>query len=296
MPRPLISRILLPVLHGLILILSLSVVWGLVEEPSARELAEQAGTLVILLWLVSVAWLLRRRRSTDRLFRDAEPPPPCWTGGHVLLAFLMFVLIPSALVLGARLSNTGGVLAAQNASGVLIVCLILMMIRRRGHDPADALGLRFLDGRVRDGLLAFIAALPGLVTVSYLWSLFVVRLVGEGVDLRQDIVKVFAETESPSVRVQVFVAAVLIAPIIEELLFRGLLYGYLRRRVRPVLAMIAVGVLFGAVHNSPVSLLPLSLLGIVMCYLYEKTGLLTVPILAHLLFNLVMLILMMLVT
>jgi membrane protease YdiL (CAAX protease family) len=67
---------------------------------------------------------------------------------------------------------------------------------------------------------------------------------------------------------------VVIAPIAEELFFRGLVYGALRNSWSPIPAMLAVGVVFGALHVSSgiEAVPPLMLLGIVFCWIYEKTG------------------------
>ena len=272
---------------------TITVAWGIIERPTLRQLAELIPTFLLLVWLLSAAWFLPRCAS-GTVFPQAEPARPCWTAAHVALVFLLFLLLPGAFALIALKWAPGHVFAASSLAKLLVFCVVMAMIRQRGRNPAEALGLhlRSHDGRVAAGLIAFVAGLPGIVVVSSLWTGFLDRLFGEGVDLRQEIVKVFAETSSRSLRIQIAVAAVLVAPIIEELLFRGLLYGLLRRHVRPGLAMVAVGVLFGAIHDSPAAFVPLSLLGVLMCYLYEKTGRLSVPIIAHLIFNGVMLALM----
>ena len=79
-----------------------------------------------------------------------------------------------------------------------------------------------------------------------------------------------------------------VAPICEELLFRGFVFRALRnwRGVWPAAAI--TGVLFGAVHglSAPaVDLLPLAFLGFVLCIVYERSGSLYPCIALHVLNN-----------
>lgn len=65
------------------------------------------------------------------------------------------------------------------------------------------------------------------------------------------------------------------APIAEELLFRGFLFGALRERMHVVLAIVVSGVVFALVHvaGSPVEFLPaLAALGAGLAWLYHQTG------------------------
>jgi membrane protease YdiL (CAAX protease family) len=80
---------------------------------------------------------------------------------------------------------------------------------------------------------------------------------------------------------------VVLAPIFEELFFRGLFYPALRRRMGPMPAIILNGAIFGILHLQPLFMLSLVLVGVVLAYLYEKTDSLFAPMMAHALYNLV---------
>lgn len=78
-----------------------------------------------------------------------------------------------------------------------------------------------------------------------------------------------------------------VAPLAEELFFRGFLFGALRRRGLVVAAGVS-GLAFGLAHlgGSPVGfIVPLALLGILLALLYERTGSLYPPIALHALNN-----------
>ena len=86
----------------------------------------------------------------------------------------------------------------------------------------------------------------------------------------------------------VIVLVTVIAPLGEELFFRGFFFGALRNWRGPILAAILTGLTFGLVHagSSPVGyLVPLAFFGIGLCLLYEWTGSLYPPIALHALNN-----------
>lgn len=88
----------------------------------------------------------------------------------------------------------------------------------------------------------------------------------------------------------VIVVVVILAPVFEELFFRGLFYPALRNRLKPALAVVLNGAVFGVIHFQPLFMVSLILVGIVLAYLYEKTDSLVAPIVAHSLYNLAVII------
>lgn len=75
-------------------------------------------------------------------------------------------------------------------------------------------------------------------------------------------------------------------PVAEELLFRGVLFGYLRRRWGLLIASLGSAVLFGLAHGIA-SALPTVLLGLYLAWQRERDGSLLGPMLLHALNNLV---------
>lgn len=65
---------------------------------------------------------------------------------------------------------------------------------------------------------------------------------------------------------------ILVAPLVEEIIFRGYFYQTLRQIFHPKLAILIGGILFGVIHLEFNVLIPLSVLGIIICSLYEKTN------------------------
>lgn len=78
---------------------------------------------------------------------------------------------------------------------------------------------------------------------------------------------------------------VLVVPLAEELVFRGILYPAIKGYGFPRLALWGTSALFAAIHFNLAIFLPLLLLALVLTWLYEKTDNLLAPIAAHSLFN-----------
>ncbi len=81
------------------------------------------------------------------------------------------------------------------------------------------------------------------------------------------------------------VSAVVVAPICEEFLFRGLVYGVFKRFGERIFAYVASSIFFAVVHGHVPTVLPLCLLAVALCLAYEITGCLWVPVAMHALFN-----------
>ena len=81
------------------------------------------------------------------------------------------------------------------------------------------------------------------------------------------------------------VLAVLVAPLAEEAMFRGILYPTVKQSGYPRAAVWVTSVFFGVMHFNLLSFVPLTLFSLLLIYLYERTGSLWAPITAHSLFN-----------
>jgi membrane protease YdiL (CAAX protease family) len=98
------------------------------------------------------------------------------------------------------------------------------------------------------------------------------------------------DTEKWQLIFQIGLSTVVLAPLVEELLFRGLLQGLLRDKLQRPTAWLAIATtsfLFAIMHYSQgPAPIPLFFFSLVLGYLYERTGRIAVPILTHALLNL----------
>jgi membrane protease YdiL (CAAX protease family) len=82
-----------------------------------------------------------------------------------------------------------------------------------------------------------------------------------------------------------FLTLIVVAPFFEELLFRGYLYGKLRKIIPPWVAVLIVSALFGTVHGQWNVAIDVFALSIVLCTLREITGNIWAGVLLHMLKN-----------
>lgn len=130
------------------------------------------------------------------------------------------------------------------------------------------------------GLLAWGAYMFGSVVISLAVSQYI-----PGVDLDQKQDVGFNALVGQLDIIYAFIAIVIVAPIVEEVVFRGYLYGSLRSKLYPWVAALVVSILFGAVHGQLNVGIDTFLLSLVLCYLRDKTGAIWSGIFVHALKN-----------
>jgi len=82
------------------------------------------------------------------------------------------------------------------------------------------------------------------------------------------------------------ISTVLLAPIAEEVVFRGLVYTRLRRAMPASAAMLLSSLMFGVLHGQIVWIVYAAFLGVIMAAVFERTGSLHSSIILHVVFNL----------
>jgi membrane protease YdiL (CAAX protease family) len=130
-------------------------------------------------------------------------------------------------------------------------------------------------------------------TVVGIWILFgVLQATGYmkwmeslGVESTQETVKLLQTATDPTILTLMGLAAVVVAPICEEIVFRGYLYPFAKKFSGPWVAAICSGVVFAAAHGSLAALLPLAIFGFLLAVIYEKTGSLWATMAIHFCFN-----------
>jgi membrane protease YdiL (CAAX protease family) len=79
--------------------------------------------------------------------------------------------------------------------------------------------------------------------------------------------------------------AVIIAPVAEEFIFRGVLFPFLKQHSLPRTAWLGLNLFFAFIHGDAAIFIPLFVLSLALTWLYEKTDNLLAPMCAHALFN-----------
>jgi membrane protease YdiL (CAAX protease family) len=132
------------------------------------------------------------------------------------------------------------------------------------------------------GTLLFLPAAWGLQALSG----WLIELDKRHHAAQQQVVQILQQADSPWIeRFFMGVLAVMIAPVVEEMLFRGILYPAIKQNGFPRAAWWVTSLVFAALHHNLPTFVPLAVFSLVLIYLYEKTGSLWASITAHSLFN-----------
>ncbi|MDR3458426.1 MAG: type II CAAX endopeptidase family protein [Verrucomicrobiae bacterium] len=183
------------------------------------------------------------------------------------------------------LDDTGSVLVATlSFHGAAIVAGIVFL---KLHDIRwrEALGWHPDTWRLQLLLTVTVlaAALPVMFGLKYLSVLLFQKMHWTVEDQRA--VEMFSSVKSTGLRIYLGFFAVVLAPLGEEFVFRGLLFSAAKKYGWSKTGWIGVSLLFAAIHLSPPIFLPLFVLALALTWLYVKTEGLLAPIVAHSLFN-----------
>ena len=130
-------------------------------------------------------------------------------------------------------------------------------------------------------------------TVLTMWAIFAglyaigydTLMESFGVKQVQDTVEIFKETKSNSVLILMSITTVFVAPICEEVVFRGYLYPVLKKFNGVWIGAFVSALVFSGAHGSMSALLPLFIFGLMLVLLYESTGSIWMCMAVHFLFN-----------
>ena len=180
-------------------------------------------------------------------------------------------------------SMTGGILLG----GGFIALSILFLVKDSLKLPLSSLGLRAapLTNLLPVVLLYALFFFP-LALLALLWMQLLEVLGYE--PMAQEVVKMFMDALERGNLLEISLMvfnAVILAPLWEELIFRGLFFGYLKSRMPVLPALLFSSLVFAAYHFNLAALLPLLIVGIAAGYVYERTRSLYFAIFFHAFFN-----------
>ena len=141
----------------------------------------------------------------------------------------------------------------------------------------DALGFVGSLGRA---LVCLLAAYPLLMLVQAM-----VYGASGGNVAPQDVVEFLQSAKSPRDRAAILVMAIIVAPVAEEIIFRGYLYPVGKKYLGAFVSALVTAVLFAILHGHAASIPALFTLALCLALSYEKTGSLLVPMIMHAVFN-----------
>lgn len=271
--------------------------------PSEAELAEKLAGRPDLFWIQAAALAAALAVGAAGLvvlcrflFRPAGrrepqgiPASAAWSAPEVALLALAFLAAPPAVVAAATLfgapafeppdlrSEHVTLLMGAHALVAAIAVMIAVVRRRRGLQALGLPGPAPLSA-ARAGLVACIGVFP-LVHLARFLTTLIFRSLEKVPDLNPTAAVLVAEDSLPRV-IAIAIGAAIVVPITEEILFRGVLYAAIRNRAGPGVAILLSAGIFAVVHPR-VDAAAIVVFAIVLAGVYEKTGSLVAPIVAH---------------
>jgi len=228
--------------------------------------------------------------------RSGSPPTEVpWYATDAIMLIAMFIVtsfsvqVVAVLLLGKE--NPWALVPPLLVSPVLTLALAYVVLRVRV--PKDAavaplIGLR-LPGTIWPYVRALRPALVGLAAIYALAQAQGALLEYLRIDPtqlpKQPVVDLLHKSDTPALTILVSLFAVLMAPFTEEVLFRGMLYLPLRSRMGPVLGGALASLVFAAVHYYALGFAHLFVVALILTALFEVTGTLFVPMVAHAVHN-----------
>ena len=202
------------------------------------------------------------------------------------LANVVALALHASHVAGFREPDDFGFLlcGSLGVQGVVWV-LIPVFLRLNETSLRTAFGLD-QPGWLKAILLAAGLIIPVLPLIWCLQALSVNSMIRIGWEPENQVaVDMFLHETTPGARCYLVFFAVVLAPVAEEFIFRGVLYPFVKQLGSPRTAFFGVSALFACIHFDAGTLVPLFVLALLLTWLYEKTDCLLASITAHSLFN-----------
>lgn len=166
-------------------------------------------------------------------------------------------------------------------SNLILVTLLWFYLRR-----GDRIAAVKLDRWSRFDIGRTLLLSAAVVAIGLLFNYVYATYIFPDVEMQEQLKKLIAAIPKTAFNnVLLFFAIAILAPVLEELLFRGLLQNSLMQKMPAYAAILLSGVIFAAVHMDPIAFLPLMVLGAAFGYLYHATGSLRVCIAIHVINN-----------
>jgi membrane protease YdiL (CAAX protease family) len=165
---------------------------------------------------------------------------------------------------------------------------LALLVRFPGGAAAAGLRAAGLRGGLGLGAVTFAAILPVCVAALVV-SVSAMQLVSAPIT-SHPLLEMLQNRPAPGILAAAAVQATVLAPLAEEFIYRGVLMTTLLRPFGVIGALLASSAVFGLIHlpTEPQAVLPLFILGLALGYAAYRTRSLVAPIVAHALFNALM--------
>lgn len=204
---------------------------------------------------------------------------PRWAFGSLWRSWLFFVLVLGGSALGFVLGPKRIQLSVEQLLLIneLLILIGLLYATWPCWNQPQAFGLKRFAPRI------LLFGIAGLVCIYLLGGLYGVLVNALGAEPSSQVVQIYQATDNKWV---FFLVAAVMAPVLEELFFRGYLFTGLCRYLPWRVAATVTAVLFAAIHFDLYRAPLLAMIGYLLAWLYQRSGSLWPSIILHSINNL----------
>jgi uncharacterized protein len=164
-----------------------------------------------------------------------------------------------------------------------LVLWLWVWLKLRYRVGLRRLGLRYRPGDLAAGVAAAVGGLAAVWIVSGIANLISRIISGDDIPIPDQLPPLHGTTQL----IFAAAAAIIVAPVTEEMFFRGFIYQALRRWRGVPFAVILSAAVFAITHIAPLLIIGIFPLGIIFAYLFERRASLGATIVAHMTYNLI---------
>jgi CAAX protease family protein len=217
-----------------------------------------------------------------------------WRGREAIAVALLALVTGGflSMLVAALMTPHGGLTPDQKNMFTLYTTIIieaslgfwvLLWVRLRHRAGLRELGVRVHRGDVAAGILTAVLGLIAAQIVTQIVISIWEGATGHSIDQPEQLPTLHGAGQ---IAIAAF-AVVIVAPIAEELFFRGFLYQALRRWRGVTQGILLSAAVFAISHGDPLLMIGIFPLGIVLAYMFQRRDSLVTTITAHMSYNLI---------
>lgn len=165
-------------------------------------------------------------------------------------------------------------------TNVVLIPIYILLLRGDEKKRRNSLGIRYTTPGIKRLWVVFVLGMSAAVSVNVIVSLSQIARFSPKYQQVSEVIYsggLFME----------IVSAVIAAPILEELFFRGMIYKRLRDMINVKAAVVISAMFFGAFHGNLVQFVYAFIIGLMLAYVYEKFKTIWAPVIFHVGANLI---------
>ena len=273
----------------------------LVEENKALAVNLGFISLFILIALILGAVFFidyvmgKKRDNFERIPRTLDAPKASWGLGDVFRIIILFLFFShffsvysymiTNLFSQSSFDRRADITISTGFMDILIFMFVLRFVIVKRHQNLKALGIsaKSILKNIGIAIYSYIGFLP-VLAVIFLAVMGAAKIFNY-TPPPEAIYELIFKEQRPFLLIIISVLISLIGPIVEEVFFRGFLYGALRKSFGISRAILFSAIFFSLLHTNVLGFIPIVALGMFLAYLREKTGSLVPSITVHIIHN-----------